>query len=73
MAIAFVVVWDLLFAGEMSGNQVKSSFSTTFSDRTQPPKQNPTARDALRGENWGSGGLGRLIGYDLVMVCFSAM
>ncbi|MEH2057893.1 MAG: hypothetical protein V7K97_17375 [Nostoc sp.] len=24
----------------------------TNSDRTQPQKQNPTARDVLQGENW---------------------
>ncbi|MBN3869115.1 MAG: hypothetical protein HWQ23_01975 [Nostoc sp. JL33] len=28
-----------------------------YGDRTQPPKQNPTARDALRGENWDNGGM----------------
>ncbi|MCC5629024.1 hypothetical protein LC613_13445 [Nostoc sphaeroides CHAB 2801] len=49
MDITFVVVWDLLFAGEMSVNSIKSSFSTTFSDRTQPQKQNPVLREVLRG------------------------
>ncbi|QFS44516.1 hypothetical protein [Nostoc sphaeroides] len=42
----------------MSVNSRKSSFSTTFSDRTQPPKQNPVLYEALRGDNWGCRGMG---------------
>ncbi|MEH2346618.1 MAG: hypothetical protein V7K55_01205 [Nostoc sp.] len=43
------MVWTIAVAGEMSGNSRKSSFSTTFSDRTQPQKQNPVLREVLRG------------------------
>ncbi|MHC5674815.1 hypothetical protein [Nostoc sp.] len=47
-------------AGLTLSLRLRAASSREEGHRTHPPKQNPTARDALRGENWDNGGISLL-------------